>query len=118
MNGSMAPVFVTCGCGFIGCNIAVALAPLGGGVIVYDRYVAASEALLAGIGEDAVLHLFSPDGCSKGGAEQYVRDYGPIYGLRTAVLRMSCIYGSRQLGNEDQGWLAHFMIQALRRNPI
>jgi len=229
MNRSMAPVLVTGGCGFIGCNIADALAARGDGVIVYDnfvrsgseenahwlkarhgeriemlradirdpekleaaiagssavvhlaaqvavttsldhplddfainaagtlsvlecvrlsnpeapvifastnkvygkllarddvarsgnRYVPISEALLSGIGEDAVLDFYSPYGCSKGAADQYVRDYGRIYGLKTAVLRMSCIYGSRQFGNEDQGWLAHFMIQALRRNPI
>ena len=55
------------------------------------------------------LDFHSPYGCSKGAADQYVRDYARIYGLRTVVFRMSCIYGPRQFGNEDQGWVAHFL---------
>src|SRR5205807_6314795 len=50
--------------------------------------------------------------------DQYVRDYARIYRLRTVVFRMSCIYGPRQFGNEDQGWLAHFMIAAETGKPI
>jgi CDP-paratose 2-epimerase len=68
--------------------------------------------LLDGVPESRALDFHSPYGCSKGAADQYVRDYGRIYGLPTVVFRMSCIYGSRQFGNEDQGWLAHFMIAA------
>ena len=83
-----------------------------------NRYAPLSDALAAGVNESSPLDFYSPYGCSKGTADQYVRDYARIYGLSTAVLRMSCIYGPRQFGNEDQGWLAHFMIQALRRNPI
>jgi CDP-paratose 2-epimerase len=41
-----------------------------------------------------------------------------VFGLRTAVLRMSCIYGPRQFGTEDQGWIAHFLLQAIQRKPI
>src|SRR5262249_33200421 len=63
-----------------------------------------------GIPESRPLDFHSPYGCSKGAADQYVRDYNRIYGLPTVVFRMSCIYGPRQFGNEDQGWLAHFMI--------
>ena len=57
-------------------------------------------------------------GCSKGAADQYVLDYAHSYGLKTVVFRMSCIYGPKQFGNEDQGWVAHFLIKALRGEPI
>ena len=71
-----------------------------------------------GISEAEPLDFHSPYGCSKGAADQYVRDYARIYGLPTVVFRMSCIYGPRQFGNEDQGWLAHFLIAALTGKPI
>lgn len=71
-----------------------------------------------GIGEDRPLDFSTPYGCSKGVADQYVLDYAKSYGMRTAVLRMSCIYGPRQFGTEDQGWVAHFLIQALSGQPI
>ncbi len=71
-----------------------------------------------GIPENYPLDFHSPYGCSKGAADQYVRDYFRIYGLRTVVFRQSCIYGPRQMGVEDQGWLAWFCIAALRGNPI
>jgi CDP-paratose 2-epimerase len=71
-----------------------------------------------GIPESQPLDFHSPYGCSKGAADQYVRDYARIYHLPTVVFRMSCIYGPRQFGNEDQGWLAHFMIAALSGKPI
>ena len=71
-----------------------------------------------GIPETQPLDFHSPYGCSKGAADQYVRDYARIYGLPTVVFRMSCIYGPRQFGTEDQGWMAHFIISALKRQPI
>lgn len=83
-----------------------------------ERYVPCDERLAGGVGEDAPLDLYSPYGCSKGAADQYVRDYARVFGLRTMVLRMSCIYGPRQFGNEDQGWIAHFMLRALKGRPI
>jgi CDP-paratose 2-epimerase len=73
---------------------------------------------LAGISEEEALDFHSPYGCSKGAADQYVRDYGRIYGLRTCVVRQSCIYGTRQYGIEDQGWIAWFVIAALLDRPI
>jgi CDP-paratose 2-epimerase len=73
---------------------------------------------LRGIGEARPLDFSTPYGCSKGVADQYVLDYAKSYGMRTAVLRMSCIYGPRQFGTEDQGWVAHFLIRALRGMPI
>jgi len=76
-----------------------------------DRYEFAG--LRHGVGEDRPLDFHSPYGCSKGAADQYVRDYRRIYGLPTAVFRQSCIYGPHQHGNEDQGWVAHFMKAAL-----
>lgn len=82
------------------------------------RYIAADMRFAGGVAETAALDLYSPYGCSKGAADQYVHDYARVYGLRTAVLRMSCIYGPRQFGTEDQGWIAHFMLQSIRRRPI
>jgi CDP-paratose 2-epimerase len=74
--------------------------------------------LIEGIAESAPLDFHSPYGCSKGAADQYVHDYARIYGMPTTVLRQSCIYGPRQFGVEDQGWLAWFMIAALLGRPI
>jgi CDP-paratose 2-epimerase len=71
-----------------------------------------------GVSESQPLDFHSPYGCSKGAADQYVRDYHRIYGLRSVVVRQSCIYGYRQFGIEDQGWLAWFMIAALKDRPI
>lgn len=71
-----------------------------------------------GVPETQPLDFHSPYGCSKGAADQYVRDYARIYGLRTVVFRQSCIYGRRQMGVEDQGWVAWFAIAATTRKPI
>jgi CDP-paratose 2-epimerase len=71
-----------------------------------------------GIDESRGLDFCTPYGCSKGAADQYVLDYAHSFGLKTAVLRMSCIYGPHQFGTEDQGWVAHFLIRALRGEPI
>ena len=71
-----------------------------------------------GVNETEPLDFHSPYGCSKGAADQYVRDYARIYGLPTVVFRMSCIAGPRQFGNEDQGWVAHFIYSVLDHNPI
>jgi CDP-paratose 2-epimerase len=71
-----------------------------------------------GIGEDRVLDFHSPYGCSKGAADQYVLDYARIYDLQTAVFRQSCIYGRRQFGIEDQGWVAWFIIAAVLDRPL
>jgi CDP-paratose 2-epimerase len=83
------------------------------------RYQPVDGVLAAsGIGESRHLDFHSPYGCSKGGADQYVLDYARSFGLPAAVFRMSCIYGPHQCGNEDQGWVAHFLIRALRGKPI
>jgi CDP-paratose 2-epimerase len=71
-----------------------------------------------GISEEQQLDFHSPYGCSKGAADQYVRDYHRIFGLNTVVMRQSCIYGPRQFGREDQGWLAWLMIATQMRKPI
>ncbi|MGE6741324.1 NAD-dependent epimerase/dehydratase family protein [Allorhizobium pseudoryzae] len=84
-----------------------------------DRYVPADPAVRDfGIGEDRPLDFCTPYGCSKGVADQYVLDYAKSFDIPTAVLRMSCIYGPRQFGTEDQGWVAHFLIRALSGQPI
>jgi CDP-paratose 2-epimerase len=74
--------------------------------------------LLFGVGESQPLDFHSPYGCSKGAGDQYVRDYARIYGLPTVVFRQSCIYGPRQFGVEDQGWVAWFIIAAVTGQPI
>jgi CDP-paratose 2-epimerase len=74
--------------------------------------------LPGGIPVNHPLDFHSPYGCSKGAADQYVRDYARIYGIPTVVLRQSCIYGTRQFGVEDQGWVAWFVIAAAFGRPI
>jgi CDP-paratose 2-epimerase len=81
-----------------------------------DRYQYVD--LAGGCDEQRQLDFHSPYGCSKGAADQYVRDYARIYGLRTVVFRQSCIYGYRQFGVEDQGWVAWFSIRAALRAPV
>jgi CDP-paratose 2-epimerase len=71
-----------------------------------------------GVSEREPLDFHTPYGCSKGAADQYVLDYARSYSMPAAVLRMSCIYGMRQMGTEDQGWVAHFLIRALEGRPI
>ncbi|WP_225769926.1 NAD-dependent epimerase/dehydratase family protein [Inquilinus sp. Marseille-Q2685] len=84
-----------------------------------DAYRPADAALRGrGIGEDRRLDFHTPYGCSKGAADQYVLDHARSFGMPTAVLRMSCIYGPHQMGTEDQGWVAHFLIRALDGRPI
>jgi len=79
------------------------------------RYCALDE---KGINESQPLDLYSPYGCSKGTADQYVHDYSRMFALPTVVFRMSCIAGPRQFGTEDQGWLAHFLYSALEDRRI
>lgn len=77
-----------------------------------------SDIRARGINEDQRLDFYSPYGCSKGAADQYILDHARIFGLPAVVFRMSCIYGPHQFGTEDQGWLAHFLIKAIERQPI
>ena len=76
------------------------------------------ESLPLGVSEAEQLDFHSPYGCSKGTADQYMIDYSRIYGLRTVVFRQSCIYGYRQFGVEDQGWVAHFTISSMFDRPL
>lgn len=71
-----------------------------------------------GVSEKQNLDFHSPYGCSKGCADQYMRDYARIYDLPTVVFRQSCIYGPRQFGVEDQGWVAWFIIALHLGIPI
>lgn len=79
------------------------------------RYTCSEE---QGVNENQPLDFYSPYGCSKGTADQYVHDYARIYGLPNVVFRMSCVAGPRQFGNEDQGWVAHFLYSALAGKPL
>src|ERR1051325_1180418 len=90
------------------------LAP-GPPVVSGKRYVLQAN---RGTSESQPLDFHSPYGCSKGAADQYVRDFSRIYGLPTVVFRMSCIAGPRQFGTEDQGWVAHFLYSALQQRPV
>ena len=84
-----------------------------------DAYLPSDAELRThGVSEARALDFHTPYGCSKGAADQYVLDYARSFGVPTAVLRMSCIYGQRQMGTEDQGWVAHFLIRALEGEPI
>jgi CDP-paratose 2-epimerase len=75
-------------------------------------------ALPGGVPETRPVDFHSPYGCSKGAADLYAIDYARIYGIPTVVYRQSCIYGPWQYGNEDQGWIAHFLIRALNGEQI
>jgi CDP-paratose 2-epimerase len=87
------------------------------GVVERDgRYAYADRP--AGIDEREPLDFHSPYGCSKGAADQYVRDYARIYGLKTVVFRQSCVFGTRQIGIEDQGWIAWFCVAATLGRPF
>ena len=84
-----------------------------------DAYLPTDPVLRAlGIDETRPLSFYTPYGCSKGAADQYVLDYARSFGVPTCVLRMSCIYGPRQRGTEDQGWLAHFLYSVRAGRPI
>ena len=74
----------------------------------------AYEDLPFGVAETEPLDFHSPYGCSKGTGDQYVRDYARIYGMKTVSFRQSCIFGTRQFGIEDQGWVAWFCLAATR----
>jgi CDP-paratose 2-epimerase len=87
-------------------------------VEVDGTHYRAAIADFSGVQETEPLDFHSPYGCSKGAADQYVRDYARIYQLPTVVFRMSCIAGPRQFGTEDQGWVAHFLYATLERRPI
>jgi CDP-paratose 2-epimerase len=82
------------------------------------RYRPRRSELEQGFSEAQPLDLHSPYGCSKGAADQYVLDYARIFGIPAVVFRMSCVYGPRQFGTEDQGWVAHFLRSALMSRPI
>lgn len=84
-----------------------------------NRYAPVEETLATrGVNERQPLDFHSPYGCSKGCADQYFLDYGRCYGLPTIVFRMSCICGPHQQGNEDQGWVAHFVRKIMNHEAI
>lgn len=60
----------------------------------------------------------TPYGASKYVGDLYTQEYARIYGMKTGIFRMSCIYGTRQFGFEDQGWVAWFIIATLLGKPI
>jgi CDP-paratose 2-epimerase len=86
-------------------------------VVEQDRRYAFAGSL-TGVSEGEPLDFHSPYGCSKGAADQYVRDYSRLYDMKTVVFRQSCIYGPQQFGVEDQGWVAWFLIAAMLGRPV
>jgi CDP-paratose 2-epimerase len=112
-SGNRTPVIFSSTNKVYGDLADLAMADAGGRYWPTDTRIAAR-----GIGEDRGLDFCTPYGCSKGVADQYVLDYCNSYQLPTAVLRMSCIYGPRQFGTEDQGWVAHFLIKSLQGERI
>ncbi|NLE01955.1 MAG: NAD-dependent epimerase/dehydratase family protein [Fibrobacter sp.] len=82
------------------------------------RFTPVDSSLDTGINESHSLDFHSPYGCSKGGADQYILDYARTYNLPATVFRMSCIYGPHQFGNEDQGWVAHFIFRVIQNQKI
>jgi CDP-paratose 2-epimerase len=83
------------------------------------RYEPIDSTLLSnGVNEERHLNFHSPYGCSKGAADQYILDYARTYSIQAVVFRMSCTYGLHQMGNEDQGWVAHFVQRAVQREPV
>ncbi len=87
------------------------------GVVEQEKRYAYRD-LPRGADESVPLDFHSPYGCSKGAADQYFRDYARIFGLRTVVMRQSCIYGTQQFGIEDQGWVAWFTIACVLNKPL
>ncbi|MGN6848032.1 MAG: SDR family NAD(P)-dependent oxidoreductase, partial [Sphingomicrobium sp.] len=85
---------------------------------LHNRYEPKAFAARRGIDETRPLDFHTPYGCSKGAADQYMLDYARSFGVPTAVFRMSCIYGLHQMGTEDQGWVAHFLIRAIEGKPL
>ena len=71
-----------------------------------------------GVDESEPMDFHSPYGCSKGCGDQYVRDYSRIYDMKTVTFRQSCIYGTRQFGIEDQGWVAWFCVAVTTGQPF
>lgn len=84
------------------------------------RYTYDSDNYGRGVPEEMSIDLceHTPYGCSKLLGDLYAQDYSHTYGLKTGVFRMSCIYGPRQYGVEDQGWVAWFIKAALEDKPI
>lgn len=85
---------------------------------LHERYEPKAFTTRRGVDESRPLDFHTPYGCSKGSADQYVLDYCRSFSIPTVVFRMSCIYGQRQMGTEDQGWVAHFLIRALEGQEI
>lgn len=84
------------------------------------RYEFSDSKFIDGIPEDfsTDANEHTPYGSSKYAADVFMRDFSAVYGMKTVTFRCSCIYGTRQFGNEDQGWVAHFIISSILKKPI
>ena len=91
---------------------------LAGAEVVEHETRYAFRDLPNGVAEDQPLGFNSPYACSKGAGDQYTVAYHRAFGVRTVVFRQSCVYGPRQLGHEEQGWLAWFVLASLQDLPL
>lgn len=112
-SASPPPLLYTSTNKVFGALEALDLIPQNGRYLPADPHIASR-----GLSESQPLAFYSPYGCSKGAADQYVLDYARHFGLAAVVFRMSCIYGPHQFGTEDQGWVAHFLLCALHGRPL
>jgi len=60
----------------------------------------------------------SPLHASKRAGELYVQAFTDTYGLKAATYRLSGMYGPRQFGGEDHGWVANFAIRTILGLPM
>tara|TARA_Y100000310_G_scaffold344715_2_gene458993 strand:- start:18 stop:1055 length:1038 start_codon:yes stop_codon:yes gene_type:complete len=84
------------------------------------KYSFDDERYANGLPEDFGIDLceHTPYGCSKLSGDLYMQDYGHLYGMKVGVFRCSCIYGTRQFGVEDQGWISWFIKSTLLGKPL
>ncbi len=90
------------------------------GIIEKETRYEFEAAYRKGVAENTGIDLckHTPYGCSKLTGDLYMQDYAYVYGMKIGIFRMSCIYGPRQFGIEDQGWVAWFAIATLLNKPL
>jgi CDP-paratose 2-epimerase len=65
-----------------------------------------------------MLGYLTPLHASKASAEYYVRVYADTYNVKAASFRLTGLYGPRQFGGEDHGWVANFTIRNILGWPL
>ena len=62
--------------------------------------------------------ILTPLHASKRAAEIYLETFIHTYKVRAANFRLTGIYGTRQFGGEDHGWVANFSIRSIMNRPL